>query len=43
VTREDVAHMAQYTLAHRLIVSGIDAAQVVREAVADAGRLDPAA
>jgi MoxR-like ATPase len=33
VSREDVADMAPFTLAHRLIVSGVDPAAVVAEAV----------
>jgi MoxR-like ATPase len=39
VTREDVAQMAMHAIPHRLITGGLDPAGVVREAVADAGKL----
>ncbi|HEY4347529.1 MAG TPA: MoxR family ATPase [Gaiellaceae bacterium] len=41
VTRDDVAEMAPFALAHRLIVSGISPGAVVDEAVASAKRVRP--
>ena len=42
VSREDVADMAGFALAHRLIVSGIEADAVVRQAVETASKVRPA-
>jgi MoxR-like ATPase len=42
VTRQDVVDMVPFTLAHRLIVSGVDPIAAVKEAVQGASKLAPA-
>ncbi len=42
VSREDVAEMAEFALAHRLIVSGVQAEAVVRQAVELASKVQSA-